>query len=316
MKLSRKILGFVAAGLTAWMAAGCVGVGGSLVPPPVILVVDSGNDRLCKTPSMTSPNFTAVFGSSGSGVGQFLSPRGLAADRQRRIYIVDTGNHRIVRIDDTTGAGWVSFGSFGSGTNQFDSPTAVAVDGAGRIYVTDSGNDRIVRFDDMTGAGWTTYGSSGAGEDQFDDPRGIDILPSGRFVVVDAGNSRIVRFDDFAGEDWVEFGTAGSGEDQFSGPIGVNHDNVGRILVCDAGNNRLVRIDDIDGGGWTTLATGSVNPAFVDVDSTSRIYYTEEEAGGLLHRVNSMGGSGLTTFGTAGSGDPQFDGTAGVIVRL
>jgi hypothetical protein len=35
------------------------------------------------------------------------------------IFVVDRDNHRIVRVNDMTGAGWTTFGSMGSGTNQF-----------------------------------------------------------------------------------------------------------------------------------------------------------------------------------------------------
>ncbi len=38
------------------------------------------------------------------------------------IFVADTGNNRIVRIDDMTGAGWTTFGTRGSGINQFSDP--------------------------------------------------------------------------------------------------------------------------------------------------------------------------------------------------
>jgi len=38
------------------------------------------------------------FGSVGSGPGQFATPWGLAVDAQRRIYVGDTGNRRVVEM--------------------------------------------------------------------------------------------------------------------------------------------------------------------------------------------------------------------------
>lgn len=90
-----------------------------------------------------------------------------------KIYIVDSGNDRIVRIDDMTGAGWTTFGTFGDGTNQFSDPKGIFVDTAGRIYVTDDDSNRIVRVNDMNGSGWATFGSSGNGKSQFSSPRGV-----------------------------------------------------------------------------------------------------------------------------------------------
>jgi hypothetical protein len=36
-------------------------------------------------------------------------------------------NHRIVRMDDMTGAGWTTLGTFGSGANQFHWPASVFI---------------------------------------------------------------------------------------------------------------------------------------------------------------------------------------------
>jgi hypothetical protein len=36
-----------------------------------------------------------------------------------QIFVADSTNNRIVRINDMTGAGWTTFGAQGSGPNQF-----------------------------------------------------------------------------------------------------------------------------------------------------------------------------------------------------
>lgn len=51
--------------------------------------------------------------------GQFVS-------QFERVF-ASTGNHRIVRIDDMTGAGWTTFGTLGSGVNQFRAPFGIFV---------------------------------------------------------------------------------------------------------------------------------------------------------------------------------------------
>ena len=43
------------------------------------------------------------------------------------IFVADSFNDRIVRIDDMTGAGWTTLGNQGSGTNQFNFPTSIFV---------------------------------------------------------------------------------------------------------------------------------------------------------------------------------------------
>jgi sugar lactone lactonase YvrE len=134
------------------------------------------------------------------------NPKTVAFDAQGRIYIADTDNHRVVRINDMSGAGFVSFGSQGSGVGQFNRPEGVAVDALGRIYLTDNENHRIVRINDMSGTGWVTFGSFGGGVGQLNEPHDIAVSAAMRIYVADAGNGRIVRIDDMTGGGWFAFG--------------------------------------------------------------------------------------------------------------
>ncbi len=73
-----------------------VGSAGAQAPAPGagIFVVDAGNNRIVRMDDMAGAGWTTL-GSGGSGVNQFVSPAGIAVDRAGRIYVVDTGNHRI-----------------------------------------------------------------------------------------------------------------------------------------------------------------------------------------------------------------------------
>ncbi|GMU51354.1 MAG: hypothetical protein AMXMBFR33_05000 [Candidatus Xenobia bacterium] len=73
-----------------------------------ILSIDSSSNRLTATDNAAG-RATREIGSYGSGLGRFMRPEGMALDSQGRIYIADSGNDRIVRIDDPTGAGWLEY---------------------------------------------------------------------------------------------------------------------------------------------------------------------------------------------------------------
>src|SRR3989442_8518406 len=109
---------------------------------------------------MNGTNWTS-FGTYGSDIGQFNDPSSVSIDAAGGIYVMDTGNARLVRMDDMNGANWTTFSGIGSGVGQFAQYVApVAFDASGRIYVADTGNSRIVRMDDMDGANWATLTQS------------------------------------------------------------------------------------------------------------------------------------------------------------
>ena len=94
-------------------------------------------------------------GYSGDGgpaaEAQLNFPAGLAVDKAGNLYIADTGNHCIRRVDAsgtiTTIAGTGEPGYGGDGglarEAQLSSPVAIAVDSSGKLYIVDLGNYRI-----------------------------------------------------------------------------------------------------------------------------------------------------------------------------
>jgi hypothetical protein len=233
-----------------------------------LYVTDYFNHRVVRMNDITGAGWTTL-GTQGSGVMQFNLPTGfhVAWDHpsippKRRIFVADSQNHRIVRFDDMSGAGWTTLGTQGNGVKQFNEPLGIHVDQKGRIYVADSGNSRLVRMDDMSGAGWTTVGTPGSGVKQFNYILKVAVDPSDRIYVTDSGTNRIVRMYDMNGAGWSTFGTFGDGANEFNGPAGI-HVAFPRIYATDFMNNRIARIDYFNGPGWKALGTlGSGNKQF------------------------------------------------------
>ena len=183
-----------------------------------LYVADWGNHGIRRIDAggvITTIAGTGVRGFSGDGgpatEAQFATPTDLAADGSGNLYVSDSANHRIRRIDAggviTTIAGTGVRGFSGDGgpatEAQLAAPIDLALDGSGNVYVTDLRAIRIRRIDaegvitTIAGSGPVSSqgGYSGDGgpatEAQFALPRGLAVDGSGNLYVADSGNQRI-----------------------------------------------------------------------------------------------------------------------------
>jgi uncharacterized protein (TIGR03437 family) len=130
-----------------------------------LYIADPGTNRVRKVNSagiITTVAGAGGLGNSGfSGDGgpataaQLTSPSGVALDSAGNIYIADTGNGRIRKVDTsgviTTVAGRGNGSALGDGgpalNAQLGTPSEVAVDSSGNIYIADVGNNAIRKVD-------------------------------------------------------------------------------------------------------------------------------------------------------------------------
>ena len=178
-----------------------------------ILIADSGNNRVRRIDpsnrlSTIAGNGTRGFAGDGgpAAAAQFASPRYLALDRDGRIYISDTANHRIRRIGRdgivTTIAGNGNPGFTGDGGPALEaalgSPLGLALDPAGNLFVVSL--NRVRRVDAASGAITTIAGNGAAAfsgdgglaaNASFDVPQGLALDDTGALYVADSRNFRI-----------------------------------------------------------------------------------------------------------------------------
>jgi sugar lactone lactonase YvrE len=150
-------------------------------------------------------------GDGGPAVSATLDcPLGLDMDSQGNLYVADTYNNVIRKIDTgtpriiTTIAGTGTAGHTGDGglaTNAtLNSPDRVSVNGAGNFFISDSGNNVIRRVDGASKiitafAGNGTFAFAGDGgpalSASFATPVGVVVDPQGNMYVGDVFNNRI-----------------------------------------------------------------------------------------------------------------------------
>jgi sugar lactone lactonase YvrE len=85
-------------------------------------------------------------GSEGVGEAEFIFPTNLAVDTDGNIYVADTLNFRIQKVDPE-GNPLLQIGDAGDGLGQFARPKGVAVDREGRVYAVDAAFMNIQIFD-------------------------------------------------------------------------------------------------------------------------------------------------------------------------
>jgi sugar lactone lactonase YvrE len=161
------------------------------------------------------------------------NPNGLAIDCRMNLYIADTGNNRILRIETADAAAFPNTGAVvagaGTGLNpaQVTAPQGVAVDNAGDLYVADTGNNRVLLIPSAPapGAG-TELCTAGTQLGEVSGPEGVTVasfiagpLAGGATLVVsDTMNNRIQGTSLPAGAWMLLGGGPGVGAGQFKNP--------------------------------------------------------------------------------------------------
>jgi len=264
------------------------------------------------------------FGDGGTATeAQLRYPSGVAVDSSGNLYIADTGNHRIRKVDTdgviTTVAGTGSSGYSGDGgaatEAQLSSPSGVAVDSSGNLYIADSGNNRIRQVDTngviTTVAGGGFDGDGGAATSaRLSYPSGVAVDSSGNLYIADKGKHRIRKVDTngvistVAGDGTTgysgDFGAAA--EAQLDNPSGVAVDSSGNLYIVDTRNNSIRKVDTngvistvagdgtygYSGDGGAATDAQLYNPSAVAVDSSGNLYIADTN-NGRIRKVDTNG---------------------------
>jgi len=131
------------------------------------------------------------FGHMGDGPGEFNRPEGLCVDKQDRLYVADSCNHRI-QVFDARGKFLRTYGKAGRGIGELSYPYDIAVDAEGRQYVCEFGNSRIQVFD-AADHPIEIIGGPGPEPGRFANPWGLALDSRGNLYVADSQNHRVQK---------------------------------------------------------------------------------------------------------------------------
>jgi sugar lactone lactonase YvrE len=259
-------------------------------------VADTGNNQILFYPVNGSAG-NVIAGGTGAGysgdngkalAAKLNAPKGVAVDAAGNVYIADTGNNVVRRVDRvsqiiTTLAGGAAsvcplasdaYGdSCPAAQTILSAPAGVAADANGNIYISDSGHN-LIRVIASNGysylyAGGTncaaatdTYGDGcTATQASFSSPAGLTVDASSNLYIADGGDNLIRKvayiggvITAVAGNGQAGFGGDGgiATQAQLSAPQGVAVDAAGDVFIADTGNNG-VRVINQSSGNISTL---------------------------------------------------------------
>jgi sugar lactone lactonase YvrE len=321
-------------------------------PAEPLYISDSQNSRV-RVVDKTSGSIGTVAGNGmpgfngdgGPAIGAELHyPFGIALDQAGNLFVADTPNNRIRKVDTsgniTTVAGTGAAAYSGDGgpavIAALNHPTGVAIDNRGNLYIADEYNNRIrvVSAGTITTyAGNGTVGNHGDGGPaigaQLYYPTGVAFDPAfSNIYIADSDNQRIRKVDSSKTITTVA-GNGNTGYNCNNGtatgvglhtPYSVAVDGSGNLYIADYGNQCVRKVDT--SGNITTVAGNGIAsysgdggratsaelnyPTGVAIDRGGNLFIADYGN----NRVRQVDTSGIITT-LAGNGEAGFSGDGG-----
>jgi len=230
-------------------------------------------------------------GPANSATTMLNSPIGIAYDSNGNLFIADSGNHVVRRIDHGTGdistfAGQQASPGFSIGggvatSAQMQAPSGLVVDSNNNVYVADRFNAVVFKITPagvisiFAGSGTTGYGGDGgsatAPAAEFNNPWALGIDSSNNIYIADTANNLIRKvtqagnLSTFAGDNADVSGCNASeystGAPPYTAlqahlcfPQGIAFDTAGNAYITDTKNDVIYKVDN---SGNLTLFAGT-----------------------------------------------------------
>ncbi len=302
-------------------------------------VADTKNNRI-ESWNVSTKAAVAVYGTLGSGTGNFKTPTGIAIDPTTgNVFVADSGNNRVVEL--AVSAGHVTPTPVATFTDGFNQPYGVASNN-GLLAVADRGNNRVVVLNENDGTEATTINGSdvtGGGVTNLFHPENVAFTPAGNLDIADTYNDRILTYS-------LTTGGGGGGTGPLVAPTYSNTlvspgqadmypvdvtNNSQYYFVLDAGNYRIIAVNrttnniDCQIGGLQGNGPGQMGDArALDYDAANGDLYLADTPNNRVE-IFTFSASAcasnsptaftyLTQFGAKGTGNGMFSQAYGVAV--
>jgi len=244
-----------------------------------IYLVDGLNNRIIVVDSTGKRKFE--FGQQGEGQGEFKYPLGIDISDDGKVFIADTGNHRIQVFNLKGDFNYMFIVKSGPKERPSD-PVDVLVSGLkNNLYIADNDNHKIKVYN-QNGTFEFEWGKFGEEPGEFRYPGILAQNEYNEIFVVDVLNTRVQKFDPF-GNFIAEIGSWGVLPGKLFRPKGVAVDKKNRVFVTDSYMGVVQVFSDL-GRFIGVVCEGNKNRAFVTPvgividDEAKRLFVVEMRA--------------------------------------
>ena len=232
-----------------------------------------------------------VFGSQGTGTGQFSNPYAIALDSNGNIFVLDLvyGGSRVEKFDGNGNyLSQFSPAPAPGASAAYSASIAIAISRDNTIYLSSSGysGDFSTRYSAIQkysrdGMFLSEFGSYGIGDGQFISPNNIALDTAGNLYMIDHDAYRVEKFD-VNGNYLSKFGSRdsacdGTATDTFCLPDSLALDSAGNIYVGDGDgyvkkfDSRGAFLSKFGGNGSADNQFGGWEPSLI-VDNDGNVY--------------------------------------------
>jgi sugar lactone lactonase YvrE len=218
---------------------------------------------------------TVIADSNSNGLN---SPGALAVTKDENIFIVDTGNNRVV--EEPWNSSTKAYGAQTVLIGNLYSPNAVAVSASGNVFVADTGNNRVVEISWVRASG--TYGPATETGSGLNSPHGVAVAANGDLYIADTGNNRVVEVPWDRSKD--SYGAQTTVGTNLLSTEAVAVGSGGKVYIANVGNSSVA--EGLAGCSATTSCTsqttvasqatnGLANPTGVAVGPSGNLYIVD-----------------------------------------
>jgi streptogramin lyase len=229
-----------------------------------------------------------VFASDGISDVSFNGPAYLAFDNSGNLYVSNSNDNNILKIDYTGTSGLV-FANSNTSDISFNGPDGLAFDNSGNLYVSNYTDNNILKIN-PTGTSVSVFANSNTSDISFNNPQGLAFDTSGNlYVSNNVGSNCILKINPTGTSVSLFASSSNPGGENFDYPSGLAFDTSGNLYVSNYIKNNILKINPTGTSVSVFADTSDAsfnNPWGLVFDTSDYLYVTNTSSNNILKSID------------------------------